>query len=275
MISLDENQLKLLNATVIAAVVTAVVAFVSKVIELIILWRNKKKEIDYTTEAEVKKEVREHATMIVACSNEIAVGINSYIDLLGKSIEISNGRENLTNNEENTKQVLEVGRGNKINQINENSIKIVTHLIQFQLYFSDSKYEHEAVKKAMALQKVTVSLKEALFEIQEDFSPENFEEGKDRLVALTEKINILIPEFSIATRKTLRLFSYRLRGRVRLIDLIEYSGRPLVRVFNKNEKNYWKRYWRNYWRIYWALYFKELSENIYYQKIFVRQSSKR
>ena len=210
MISLDENQLKLLNATVIAASVTAIVTFVSKVFELIILWRNKKKEIEFEEELEIKKEIRNYATKIIVSANEIAVGINSFFDLIDKTVAMSSGKKNLTKDEKSTKKELDLRREEKIAQININSTKIIEYLSQFQLYFSDLSDEHETVKKANELQELTVDFKKAIFNIQEDFSIEKFNGEKDQLKCLTIKLGTLIDSFSKETRKALRVYSYKL-----------------------------------------------------------------
>lgn len=228
---LDVNQLKLFNATVIAAIVTAIVAFVSKIIELIILWRNKKKEIDYKNEAEIKRNVREHAKEIVSSANEVAVGINTLVDMWGKSIEIAGGRQILFQNLDKAKKKIQKTGEDNVEKINLNALKIAEHVIQYELLFADYKYEHEAIKKANKLLELTVDFKEILFEIQDDFNEENFNTGKEKLEQLRGRLNETINLFSNETRKTLRTFRYSLRGSIRISDRIEF----IIRKF-RNER---------------------------------------
>lgn len=209
------------DTAIIAASLTAIIAFISKVFELVILWRNKKKEIDYSNEAAIKEGIRSQTTEIISSANTIAVGINSYIDLLDKSLQIMNGRQSLTGHHDLINEDLENKRQSKINQINQSSLEIVSQLIQFQLYFADTKLEHEAVKQANKLQEITVEFKNTLFGIQEDFNVESFENGKVKLEELTKKLNTSIDEFSISVRKSLRTYRYKVHGGVRLTDWTE------------------------------------------------------
>lgn len=209
---------KIINHSFTVAVLTGLVSIIVVKMQK----NNKKQEIDYLNEAEIKKEVRKLATEIVTNVNEIAVAMNTYIDMIDKSIDIINGRE--VGNKTSKQAATEINTVNKekINQINKNSNEIATNLVRFELYFADSRYEHDVIEKARELQHLTVEFKMALFEIQQNFTEEKFVETKRKLIKLSTELNESIPEFSVLVRKSLRLYLYKLHGKPRLTDRIRY-----------------------------------------------------
>ncbi|MDB1693486.1 hypothetical protein PMV44_16685, partial [Enterococcus casseliflavus] len=203
-----------LTVTVLTGLVSIIVVKMQK--------NNKKQEIDYLNEAEIKIDVRKLATEIVTNANEIAVGVNTYIDMLDKMIMLKNGREIIQKDSKHANKEIAATTKNKINQINLNSSKIITSMVQFELYFVDAKHEHESVIKVEELHQKTVDLKLLLFEIQENFNEENLNNIKKRLEITNGELNKQIEEFSLSVRKTLRLYLYKLHGKPRLSDRVKY-----------------------------------------------------
>ncbi len=229
---------KMLESIINHSLTVAVLTGLVSIIVVKMQKNNKKQEIDYLNEAEIKKEVRVHATKIITCTNEIAVGINSYVSALEETINIINKeKEELIRNSQEIIDYLNGIRKDKTEKINTNSNQMIYHLIQFELYFADNKYEHEAVKKSKELQNLTEDLKENLFKIQENISIENLNQTKKVLEQLSERLDILIPEFSIETRKSLRLYIYKLHGKPKAIDRISNVFILLSRCIKKINKN--------------------------------------
>ncbi|MGX7382758.1 hypothetical protein [Enterococcus aquimarinus] len=214
---------ELLKAIVNHSFTVAVLTGLVSIIVVKMQKNNKKQEIDYLNEAEIKKEVRKHATAIVTSANEIAVGVNTYIDLIMKFEEIRSGNQSdLTKSKEEALLYIENNKIEKLEQVNKNAIKIIENLVQFELYFSDSRDEHKAVRKPNELVDLVGELKETIFNIQEEFRPLILFKEVKKSEKITSKLNVLISEFSFETRKSLRLYTYRLHGKPRLADWIEY-----------------------------------------------------
>lgn len=196
---------------------------------------NKKQEIDYLNESEIKKEVRKHATEIVTSANEISVGINKYVYMLDKTIALSGKKEIAFQKKSTAHKTIQKTSTEKIEQINKNIIKIVEHLTQYELYFADSKFEHKAVKQAQELLALTNEFKTILFKIQGNFDQKNFPEEKKELEKLRLNLNNSIDCFSKETRKALRTFRFSLHGSIRVSDLIELIFRSRKDKATKEE----------------------------------------
>lgn len=201
-----------LTAVILTGLVSIIVVKIQK--------NNKIQELNYANESETKKSIRDISAQIIRLTNDIAVDVNTYVDLVEKYLKNYKVKD------------IEIKAKEKIDLINLNSKELIEKLVQFELFFTDSYEEHEAVICANALQKKTVEFKKVLEKIQLNYSSNNFklEPFKKELDDLNKEINDLIPEFSKSVRKSLRLYKYELRGKKR------FSERKLPLFINKIKK---------------------------------------
>lgn len=170
--SLENFWESLPDAAIIAASVTAVVAFVSKVIELIILRRNKKKEIDYNDQIYLNNKIRKYAAEIIMTINVLVANSTlfcSYYEEYQKSKSLDTEMiNNLTNN------------------IGENLRNLMYNTAQFELYFTNQE-------KCTKVIKISDSVNEKANDVVQ-YLNDICNGGECRSDILDERINVLLRE---------------------------------------------------------------------------------
>lgn len=214
------------NATVIAAAITAITAIVGKIIELVLLRKNKIREIDYENEAKIKNKTRDLASSIVSNANSIAVSVVSYIAASDSLMEICSEnplREAVGDRKENIDHLMKIRR-EKITSINTSSYDLVENTIQLQLLFVDKENgkEHLAIEKSEKLQELASSFKDKLNDIQSDYGGDSHKKSLKEIDQMVQQLNKEVPEFVNSVRKTLRIYKYNIGGKPTLKERIKF-----------------------------------------------------
>lgn len=168
----------IVNHSFTAVVVTGLVSYLVVKVQ----GNNKKQEIDYTNEAEIKTIARDLASNIVVNSNSIAVSISTYLDLMEKYFEINSpeSQKGVLGNKNNKNEYIDALAEDKIKVINSSFNDLIKQIIQLQLLFRDTseEKEHLIIKKSKEVYEITINLKEKFMEIQNDFLGSNYEDKK-------------------------------------------------------------------------------------------------
>lgn len=237
--------MKLLNATVIAASITAIVAFVSKVIELIILWRNKKKEIDYENQAKVKEEIRNITTEIVSASNKMAVAVNTYVSLLEKRGLIISGKKKTVKKTDGQLEYVDRLMKEKIEQMNVSAITLTDYTTQFELRFTTGENEHVVIEKSKEILSISFDFRTLLDNFQESYSAENLGSLKIELERNMERLNKEIPELIKETRFVLKTYKFKIYNKNSSYDRKIYRKRKNVVRLKKIKRMFKKVFKKN------------------------------
>lgn len=197
----------LINSSLIVAILTGAVSLVVVMVQK----DNKKKEIDYINENEIKKQIRKYAVEIVDVSNVITSNILTYVDLIDKEMQVENGSWNITSDREHDLTIITNQQHKCIDDINAFSIKMIRSLTNFELLFPE--YKSRDLKKDNEFQSIVLT--DEISDIIENLKSElvNIQlgntESSNKLEELRVKLDKLVREFILSTRSFLGRHNFK------------------------------------------------------------------